>query len=211
MPSSRARLSLVCPVMPTIDEIARARQLFEEYEPRDLFYRVATELIELALDGRTSVSVAEALSVLLQTWNAMYYRFHPFDSKHFSDIEKLITANDPQLKTYRNRSIESLTDADAEAVQRLFADFEIVLGPVGAAKSLHLLAPYFFPLWDVTIAKKYIVSLDRVGFNSPLYFTFMKMASEQVKRLGLSGGPLHRGPLKQIDEYNYCRFTKGWL
>jgi hypothetical protein len=33
--------------------------------------------------------------------------------------------------------------------------FKKVLGKTGAAKSLHLLAPRFFPLWDTKIAKTY--------------------------------------------------------
>ena len=40
---------------------------FEENEPRDIFYRAATELVALALQGSTTVSVAEALAVLLET------------------------------------------------------------------------------------------------------------------------------------------------
>lgn len=89
---------------PTIQDIEAARQAFEANEPRDLFYRAATELVSLALEGRTSLSVAEALAVLLQTWNKMFYQFKAFEE---------------------------------------------ILGPVGAAKCLHLLAPRFFPLVEI--------------------------------------------------------------
>jgi len=41
----------------------------------DLFYRAATELVSLALEGKTSLSVAEALAVLLQTWNKIFYQY----------------------------------------------------------------------------------------------------------------------------------------
>ena len=57
---------------PSIQDIEAARQAFETNEPRDLFYRAATELVILALDGKTSLSVTEALAVLLQTWNKMF-------------------------------------------------------------------------------------------------------------------------------------------
>ena len=46
-----------------------------QQEPRHLFYRVATELIDLSIKGITKISLAEALAVLLQTWNREYYRF----------------------------------------------------------------------------------------------------------------------------------------
>lgn len=75
------RSSKRVPPLPTATQLEQARELFEEYEPRDLFYRAATELIDLALDRKTSLTVAEALAVLLQTWNAQYYRFgHSFPS-----------------------------------------------------------------------------------------------------------------------------------
>jgi hypothetical protein len=44
------------------------------------------------------------------------------------------------------RSIESLAAEDEQPVMRVFSDFEALLGPVGAAKALHVLAPRFFPL-----------------------------------------------------------------
>ena len=53
----------------SIADIEAARLVFEAREPRDLFYRTATALIDLALRGETEVSIGEALAVLLQTWN----------------------------------------------------------------------------------------------------------------------------------------------
>ncbi|MEJ5241054.1 MAG: hypothetical protein WHS87_07635 [Anaerolineales bacterium] len=59
---------------PTPKDIASARQVFDANEPRDLFYRAATELVTLALEGKTSLSVTEALPC--------FYRFRQF----FSDF-----------------------------------------------------------------------------------------------------------------------------
>lgn len=42
---------------PRVAELDEARKRVLEYEPRDLFYRVASELIELALTGKTSITV----------------------------------------------------------------------------------------------------------------------------------------------------------
>jgi len=50
-------------------ELKAAHAHFELIDPRDLFYRAATELVDLALKKSTPLSVAEALTVLLQTWN----------------------------------------------------------------------------------------------------------------------------------------------
>jgi hypothetical protein len=194
----------------TIREIEAARQAFEAHEPRDLFYRAATELVALALDGRTSLSVAEALAVLLQTWNKMFYRYRRFDSQHFADIERLIRDHRSMLITFRQRSIQSINQEDESEVVRVFKAFEEVLGPVGAAKCLHLLAPRFFPLWDRAIADAYSLPLRPRGRNAERYWRFMGIVKKQVQSLG-GEQAIGRNPLKAIDEYNYCKHTKGWI
>jgi hypothetical protein len=130
---------------PTAEELKDVRRRFQEYEPRDLFYRVASELIDLALAGKTRITVAEG-AVLLQTWNAQYYQFRPFTEEHFREIEKLLHTDLDQVLRFHNRGIDSATKDDLETVEALFNRFEQVLGPVGAVKSLHLLGPNFFPL-----------------------------------------------------------------
>lgn len=195
---------------PGVQDIEAARQAFETNEPRDLFYRAATELVTLALDGKTSLSVAEALAVLLQTWNKSFYQYRKFDSRHFDDIERLIRERHSILITFRQRSIESFNQDDESEVERVFKAFEEVLGPVGAAKCLHLLAPRFFPLWDRAIAEAYGFPLVDKGRNADRYRRFMGIVKEQVQSLG-GEQTIGRNPLKAIDEYNYCKYTKGWI
>jgi hypothetical protein len=195
---------------PTIQEIEVAREAFEANEPRDLFYRAATELVDLAIHEKTSLSVAEAVAVLLQTWNRAYYRYHPFDGEHFANIERLIGSYEQAIMDFRQRCIETFSDGDEVTVMDLFRDFEEVLGPVGAAKCLYLLSPSFFPLWDRSIAEAYGLGLKQRGRNSSQYCRFMRITKEQCSSLG--GEPaIGRNPLKALDEYNYCRYTKGWI
>ncbi len=196
--------------MPTIQDIKVARQTFEANEPRDLFYRAATELVSLALERRTSLSVAEALAVLLKTWNKMFYQYRKFDVQHFTDIERLIDAYSSLLTTFRQRSIEDFHQEDEGKVKDVFRAFEMVLGPVGAAKCLHLLAPRFFPLWDRTIAEAYDLPLGKIGTNADRYYRFMQIVRGQIQSLG-GEQTIGRNPLKAIDEYNYCKHTKGWI
>lgn len=195
---------------PTINEIKKARELFEANEPRDLFYRAATELVDLAMRGESELSVAEAIAVLLQTWNRAYYTYRPFDSQHFSDIEHLLERHQETLAGLRQRSIESFCDEDEATVKRLFQSFEEVLGPVGASKSLHLLAPCLFPLWDRAISAAYGVALEERGTNGERYCRFMGTTREQCQALGGERNT-GRNPLKAVDEYNYCKYTKEWM
>jgi len=83
----------------------------------------------------------------------------------------------------RERSIEGFSSEDVAVVERLLGDFEKVLGPVGAAKALHLLAPQFFPLWDRAIAKTYGLPLRERGKNADRYRRFIEITKQQYETL----------------------------
>lgn len=188
---------------PRLKDVDESRKAFIAGEPRNLFYLVATELIELSRKKITKkVSVAQALAVLLQTWNVSFYRFRGgFHEEDLRKIETLLNDHLGAIEKYRERSIASLESDEQEDLRTLFNRFESVLGAVGAAKCLHLLAPAFFPLWDRAIAKAYRVKCDRDG-----YISFMRIAKEQCRVLAEQGAPWP-DLLKAIDEYNYCKFT----
>ena len=194
----------------TVGDVQNARTAYEENEPRDLFYKTATELITLSLaKNKTALTISEAIAVLLQTWNRQYYRFRKFDAQHFTDIDNLLTSQKVALFVSRNKNIQNLNQADEISAKQTFTSFEMVLGPVGAAKSLHLLAPDYFPIWDRAIATAYVGGLRKVGTNGDRYWQMMTYASQQAKTLLATG---YAGkPLKAIDEYNYCHFSKKWI
>lgn len=194
----------------TVADVRAAREAFEASEPRDLFYRAASELISLSLREPTRMSVAEALAILLQTWNKNYYRFHKtFDAAHFAEIEALLQSHRNALATFREMKIEDLQFAEGRRVHVMFEAFESVLGPVGAAKALHLLAPDYFPLWDRKIAKAYGAPLDGPGSKSDNYWFMCLVTKKQCRELISQG---YEGkPVKAIDEYNYCHYTKQWI
>ena len=111
----------------TSDDVKAARNSFEANEPRDLFYRAATELVDLALRGATSLTAAKTLAVLLQTWNKAYYQYRKFDNEHFASIEKLLVQH-RALAGYRHRTIDKLNRAERATISTLFQGFERVLG-----------------------------------------------------------------------------------
>jgi len=192
-------------------DLLMARREFLRREPRDLFYRTATELIRLAIEEQTTISISEALGTLLQTWNKSFYRFHgKFDESHFQDLEKAVTQRAEKWRQWRGRSIASVRDEEKNDIADVFTSFETIVGPVGAAKILHLLSPDFFPLWDRKIATGYSVSLRKTGKNAPQYLRFIEITAHQVSGLGSTDLPTN-GILKLIDEYNYVVITKGWL
>ncbi len=201
----------ILPLSVSLQDLQAARKLFEANEPRDLFYRAATELVDLAIRRATSLSVAEALAVLLQTWNSSFYRFHSrFDAQHFKALENVLSQHSQILATFRQRELESLSKQDEAIIAPIFKDCENLLGAVGAAKALHLLAPGFFPLWDRRIAAAYGVGLKGRGLNAPQYLRFMQITKGQCDALGgyqVIAQTIGRNPLKALDEFNYCKFV----
>jgi hypothetical protein len=194
----------------TLAAVRRAREAFEAREPRDLFYRAATELVSLALREPARLTVAEALAILLQTWNKNFYRFSKaFDMAHFAEINALLRDHRDALADFRKMKIENLKFEDGPRVHVVFEAFESVLGPVGAAKALHLMAPDFFPLWDRKIAKAYGVPLNGRNSKSDQYWSMFLKTNNECRQL--LGEGYEGNPLKAIDEYNYCRYTKRWI
>lgn len=197
--------------MPTPDELNRARELYEENEPRDLFYRVGRDLVERTRAGQSDFTLTEAVSVVLLTWNGRFYNRKDtpdFDAQHIADIDALIERHRDALDAYHERSIETLHEDEQAAIETIFDDFERLLGPVGAAKALHVLAPRFFALWDRPIAEGasfYMGKRDQ-GTNANLYWRWMLRVQGEAQEVG-GEAQWGEGLLKRLDELNYCRYT----
>jgi hypothetical protein len=114
--------------------------------------------------------------VWLKNINLQYYRFRPDEALTLrGELELLLTAELHCLSGFRERSLAALDKAEEPAVLRPFRAFRAKLGPVGAAKALHALAPTFFPMWDNDIARGYGFSTEGAG-----YFQFMLLAKQQL-------------------------------
>jgi hypothetical protein len=178
-------------------------------------YKVATFLTS-HFWGKPS-DMADALGVLLLTWNQAFYRYGFFD---FDSLEKCILNNFNEIQVYRNMDIEELSDHNEKAVKSLFVEFNQALqiasgkkkgikSPVSAAKCLHLLAPGVFPLWDDKIARAYGCYYGKEP--SDKYFSFCRIirrVAHDIKNYVDTGTD---SIVKLIDEYNYSKYTKGWV
>ena len=84
--------------------------------------------------------------------------------------------------------------------------------PVAVVKGLHLLAPEFFPLWDEQIAKGYNCSYaEQPAEKFLLFFEKIKAIAEHVRNYSCVAGIPDKTITKPIDEYNYSKYTKGWI
>lgn len=199
--------------VPTSDDLRRAREAYVREELRDLFYRISRDLVEAAFAGTGAYSLAEAVNVLLFTWNRRYYnRHHPADRDYWTALENVLQVHRTEIEACRSRSIESFSRTTDAGLMPMFRDFATVLGAVGVAKALHVLAPTFFPLWDNKIANEYGIRSEYVGkvekgFWWGRYMDFMEIRCRQVASLA----PTISSPLKALDEWDYMRITRGHM
>jgi len=200
--------------IPTEKAFLKGNEMFER-PTRDAIYKVSTFLISHCW-GKPG-DMADALGVLLLVWNQAFYRFGPFS---YEELEKCISRNLQKIDEYRSRDIFSFSDGDEQAIKKLFKEFlralKIISGknknrksPVSVAKALHLLAPEFFPLWDDAIARAYGCHYFIDPAEKYIKFcNITKEIAEVVKNYRL---PSDKTLLKLIDEYNYCKYTKGLI
>ena len=194
------------PLVPTLTQLEWARRTFEVEEPRALFYRAATDLVKRAISKESDLTLSEAVAVLLQTWNAQYYRFRGgFTPKHYDKIDALFRKHLGGLLALRPLTIETAGDDQLEEAMRIFGEFEVDLGATGASKCLHLLAPRLFPPWETGIQKAYGFYLAYSVDRARDYMAFMEIARQHILAFG-GEKSLGRNPVKAWDEWNYCKF-----
>lgn len=205
--------------MPTLAHLRKARKEFKRIEPRDFFYWSVTKLVASVLDTKSKAGMVDelvrVLMMLLTTWNKNYYRF--FNNRkrgmtleeHFHELEEVISKHFDHLVKFRSQKIQETAQIPEQGIRDIFEDFASVLGRVGAAKCLHLLAPGLFPLWDAAILKGYGLEKGeyRNRTDTERYIAFIRISKAQIDSLG-DFSFFTDNPLKSLDEYNYCRFTK---
>ena len=210
-------------MIPTKEEFIKGIKEYEKREKRDAMYKVALFIINHFLDKKDLEMVTNGLGVLLLTWNQAFYRYGEFD---FDKLERCIKNNFEIIIEFRKRRIESLSSNDEFHIKTLFNELLNALSisrgkrkgrksPVAVAKALHLLAPNFFPLWDEKISRGYHCFYDKDPAEKYTRFMYiMKEFVRKVKELYLDSDVetlKSKGILKLIDEYNYSKYTKGWI
>lgn len=200
--------------IPNENEFIEGCKEFKKHEKRDLMYKVATFLLK-HFWGKPK-DMADGLGVLLLTWNQAFYRYGELD---YDDLENFLKRNMSIIESFKERDISSLSDDDEKLIKSLFNQLLDVLkieskkgprkSPVGVGKALHLLCPDFFPIWDEKIARAYKCYYDTDPSDKYVQFCKInKKLSEIVSNYNIT---LNKTTLKLIDEYNYSKYTKGWI
>jgi len=189
---------------PTAEQLQKANRKFKRVEGRWRDYEDASKAVSSSLDGPASGLVA-ALHKLLLTWNRRFYATHsPTDPTYLGALANLLDRYRGQILHFRNESIQTFSPEDDEALV-LFVRFSRVLGPVGASKALHLLAPAFFTIWDNWIAGVHGMYPNQGGWEH--YSRLMVIRQKQCRHLDAGVN----NPLKLLDEFEYLLFSKGLI
>ncbi|MGH9043725.1 MAG: hypothetical protein ACRDVP_02605 [Acidimicrobiales bacterium] len=213
----------------TLADLERGARTFAANEPRDAMYKVATKLIDGSWGSHEEV--ADALGVLLLTWNQAFYRYGPLD---FDRVEQVVATHATTIERFRRTDLIFLSARDDGEVRRLFDAMldacaittrkarERRQSPVSAAKVLHMLAPASFPLWDNEIARSLGIATGWPAQAGERYLELMawcRLVSQNINKSSPSPAittlneisSFPKPMLKYIDEYLYARFTMGWI
>jgi hypothetical protein len=209
----------------TADDLRRGCRAFQYHESRDAMYKISRDLIEQHWGN--SEDTADALGVLLLTWNQAAYRYGAFD---YAQVQSFLEAHVAALDDYRAMRLEEVKALNESTVSDIFTALLDALvtasgsrSPVGVSKALHLLAPRMFPLWDNKIARQYGCGFMGAPGSAEKYVRFMHRTKDVLAGLAAEvplvqlEGELNaqaRFPkpiLKFIDEYNYARYTYHWI
>lgn len=197
--------------IPSQEEFRKGYEAYNEKERRGFVYFEALKTV--AENWGDAELMARGVQRLIRSWNRFYANFSLSDLTHFMDD------NIEDLNTYKDKHILDLSDTDDDRICQLFQkllqalkrEADGALSPVSVAKAFGLLAPNFLPIWDSTIAYRYDCMYFSDMAESP-YRRFchkMKLFSESVRHY--VPHPDDRALLKRIDEYNYAKYTMGWI
>ena len=206
-----------------VEFVARCRD-FDERKKTDPLYKmygVASFLVQNSWGD--AAGMANGVSVLLVTWNWTF--FNKYGRYNFDYLTACIAGNMRTLGAYLNRDIFALTDADDPYINNLFGKFLEALrsdtkeaagpeSPIAVGKTLHILCPRFFPLWDRETALQYVG--DYTDQSAAKYLAFCKIAEGTLTELAKHRqfaqlvAETKKPPLKLFDEYNYSKYTKSW-
>ena len=219
----------------TYEDVLQGSQKFVQQEKRGSMYKVATFLVDHFWYKPSDI--ADGIGVLLLVWNQAFYRYCNF-ALDFENLERCLEKNEKAILQFRQRNISSFNKTDMPTIRRLFIALLEALkcgnrkSPVAVSKALHLLAPNFFPLWDVEISKAYGCHWYDSSEAREKYLRFMnsikdlsrrivtsymnknnvsrETAEQSIRKEASSSLPFAKSLLKIIDEYNYAKYTKKW-
>jgi len=104
-------------------------------------------------------------------------------------VETLISSKCSELEELRKTDLMQINIKQYEKkIKEHYRSFESILGPIGAVKTMHLVCPKFFPLWDRAIAAAFKNERSTTGkikdFSAEDYYDFMNDIKDLKEKYG---------------------------
>lgn len=182
-------------------------------EPRAFCYELATEFINQAKKTAgegwyEDINTIKGILLLLYTWN-----FAAKETKklNFQNVSELVRNTKDDLKFLEKYSIRTVDEGAWDAIKRVFDQFRSLFGQTGASKSLSLLNPELFVMWDTAIRKrlkKELIPGIMNGETGEYYMIFLKGIQKIIEEYRITEKlPQDSVVAKKVDEYNYVRIV----
>ena len=219
-------------------KLLRGCRIFHKEEPRDLAYIVARKIILERLDS--VYNIVAGAKILLLIWNIVYIRFLPAKTRQSleEDLMKSYETARGDIGLLGDKKLESIELYDSNVTDRIQAIFKCFqgyssIGVTGASKTLHLICPDLFVMWDSEIRRNYHkLHQNKWDTIDQCYVEFLKQTQEIARGLLHQRSaeeiwkmhPIHsiepqlielfsrasvKSLPKMIDECNYVRFRLG--
>ncbi|MEO0090476.1 MAG: hypothetical protein ABIK40_04495 [candidate division WOR-3 bacterium] len=191
----------------------------------DVEYDLPRKLIDEYWDKNLR-TVSDVATLFLIAWNNAAFRYGGFKP---DKLKGWVEENRDRIDGFRKREITSLNENDKKCIKEMYETLATCILKtkkrqfIAAAKTLHILAPSFFPVWDNKVAE----GLRFRGIDADNYVKFcvalkdvLERERENVEKLKkwyykefestrFIYGYSQRTILKILDEYFYLKFTRG--
>lgn len=196
----------------TIDQFER------KYGHEDKYERPIREMAARELGTITEDDVARIVQYYLYSWGRMgrvlgREEYHGWQGK----VASFIIRFQNQLGFSRLLPLLSEDLRKYEAtIKAMYQALVSAVGPIGAAKVLHLVCPSFFPLWDNAIANRlrqyYYGGNTHDSFSDQDYFNFMMWVQDWLhvndSLVSTLSAQYSKTKLKIVDEFFWWTVTR---
>jgi hypothetical protein len=180
-----------------------------EQEFNDSVYNECLEAVKQS-DLRNVVELKNTLRRFLYVWGRMGRILGRREYRKWeSRLVKQIALNHKELEEFRIKDLTRIVlDEYEQVIKRCYESFKRIVGPIAAVKTLHMICPNFFPLWDNDIAeaiRKERANRKDEEFLASDYYEFMKDIQRFVNGhqqvLSDLAREYHKGKLRILDEF----------
>jgi len=200
--------------LPKPDELERVvEEHYREWGIGECIYDKCVEKLgKIDLDKLTEEDVKCVVRVFLVVWGQMARVLGRKDRRGWERrLADAIRSHADILERFRRMDLARISDEEFNEldtdIRSCYTAVRKVVGPTAASKTLHIIAPKFFPMWDAKIRKLY-----GVGDGEGGYVHFMRMLRELWLKNSLLAGSLEKleeklgkSKLRIIDMYNWLK------